>query len=153
MGGSDVCLILGDNLFYGQDLTNKLNTAKLRVEELGLATIYLSVKNPEDFGVVEFDQDNKLTGIEEKPPNPKSNYAITGLYFYPNRAVHYAKNLKKSIRGELEITDIIRAFLDAGKLHCSNLGEDLPGSIRAHIQAFLKHHNLFMQSKVGKVKK
>ena len=115
IGGDDVCLILGDNIFYGKDFTKLLTDAKTK---LNGATIFgYTVKNPKAFGVVEFDQNKKVISIEEKPENPKSNYAVPGLYFYDNQVVEIAKNIKPSARGELEITAVNNAYLEKGQLN------------------------------------
>lgn len=120
IGGDDVCLILGDNIFYGNQFRKLLESAK---ERKGKATIFGQyVKDPQRFGVVEFDQNGKVTSLEEKPSNPKSNYAAVGLYFYDNRVVKYAKGLKPSSRGELEITDINKIYLEQGDLECEVFG-------------------------------
>lgn len=123
IGDSNVCLILGDNVFYGQNLTKVLNQAKARKKG---ATIFgYPVNNPKDFGVVEFDEDNKVVSIEEKPVKPKSNYAVPGLYFYDSRVVEIAKNVKPSKRGEIEITSINNAYLEMGELHVELLGRGM----------------------------
>ncbi|MGM0953488.1 MAG: glucose-1-phosphate thymidylyltransferase RfbA [Pseudomonadota bacterium] len=120
IGDSNVCLALGDNIFYGQGFTPKLRQAARRTEG---ATIFgYQVKDPERFGVVEFDENRLVTSIEEKPEHPKSQYAVTGLYFYDNRVVSIAKQVKPSHRKELEITDINRAYLQQGKLNIELLG-------------------------------
>lgn len=117
IGKDSVAMILGDNIFYGAGFSKSLKEASLRTNE-GTATIFgYYVKDPERFGVVEFDKNGKALSIEEKPQNPKSNYAVTGLYFYDNKVVEYAKNLKPSARGELEITDLNKIYLKEGKLH------------------------------------
>ena len=114
IGKDDVCLILGDNIFYGKDFTKLLKTAQ---EQLNGATIFgYTVKNPTAFGVVEFDENNNVISIEEKPENPKSDYAIPGLYFYDNKVVEISKNIKPSARGELEITAVNNEYLKMGKL-------------------------------------
>lgn len=116
IGDDDVCLILGDNIFYGKDFTKILRTA---IDNLNGATIFgYMVKNPTAFGVVEFDKDNRVVSIEEKPQNPKSNYAVPGLYFYDNRVIEIAKNIKPSARGELEITAVNNKYL---QLNCLNV--------------------------------
>ena len=114
IGNDSVCLILGDNIFYGKDFTKLLKTAQ---EQLDGATIFgYTVKNPTAFGVVEFDENRNVISIEEKPEHPKSDYAIPGLYFYDNRVVEIAKNIKPSARGELEITAVNNEYLKLGKL-------------------------------------
>lgn len=117
-----VCMILGDNIFYGNGLQKKLQSA-IKNAENGIASVFgYHVNDPERFGVVEFDKKGKVISIEEKPEKPKSNYAATGLYFYDNRVIEYAKNLKPSKRGELEITDINRIYLDNEELSVEVLG-------------------------------
>lgn len=114
IANEDVCLILGDNIFYGKDFTRLLKTAQ---EQLDGATIFgYTVKDPTAFGVVEFDEERNVISIEEKPENPKSDYAIPGLYFYDNKVVEIAKNIKPSARGELEITAVNNEYLKLGKL-------------------------------------
>ena len=114
VGNSPVCLILGDNIFYGHDLTSMLEeSAKLQA---GARVFAYQVKDPERYGVVEFDGKYKALSIEEKPKAPKSNWAVTGLYFYDSKVIDIAKNLKPSARGEYEITDVNRAYLDRGDL-------------------------------------
>jgi len=120
IGGDNVALILGDNLFYGHGLTQLLQNA---VERKTGATIFgYYVNDPERFGVVEFDEHGKVISVEEKPQNPKSNYAVTGLYFYDNRVIEIAKSIKPSARGELEITDVNKKYLELGELHVEILG-------------------------------
>jgi len=114
LAGGSACLILGDNIYYGPGLSPLLQEAARETEG---ATIFgYQVKDPERFGVVEFDEDFHVVSIEEKPKNPRSNFAVTGLYFYDNEVVEIAKTLKPSARGELEITDINKIYLDRGKL-------------------------------------
>lgn len=122
IGNDSVALVLGDNIFYGPAFTGMLKNAREAAEK-GLATVFgYFVKDPERFGVVEFDKDGKAVSIEEKPQNPKSNYAVTGLYFYDNKVVEYAKNLKPSARGEFEITDLNKIYLEKGNLNVELLG-------------------------------
>lgn len=122
--GDDSCaMILGDNIFYGSGFSTMLEKAVENVEENHRATIFgYHVDDPERFGIVEFDKNHKVLSVEEKPKKPKSNWAITGLYFYDNRCVEYAKNLKPSTRGELEITDLNRIYLENGELDVRFLG-------------------------------
>lgn len=123
VGSDSVCLILGDNVFYGQDLTRVLQ--KAMKNERGATIFGYPVKNPQAFGVVEFDADGKVLSIEEKPVQPKSNYAVPGLYFYDNRVVEIAKNVKPSSRGELEITAVNNAYLDMDALNVTLLGRGM----------------------------
>lgn len=120
IGQEPVCLVLGDNIFYGQGFSSKLNQAATRTR--GATVFGYQVKDPERFGVVEFDDGMKAVSIEEKPARPKSNYAVTGLYFYDNTVVELAKAVKPSARGELEITSINQAYLERGDLHVELLG-------------------------------
>ena len=120
IGKEPVCLILGDNVFYGHNLTGILRRA-VRLEEGGLIFGYL-VKDPKRYGVVEFDSNGKVIGIEEKPEKPKSNYAVPGLYIYDNHVIEIAENLKPSLRGELEITDVNLEYLKKGQLQVELLG-------------------------------
>lgn len=120
IGDSNVCLILGDNIFYGYGFSAMLREAASR--QTGAVVFGYHVSDPERFGVVEFDTDGKAISIEEKPTQPKSNYAVTGLYFYDNSVVDIAKQVKLSARGELEITDVNNAYLQRGDLHVSLLG-------------------------------
>ncbi len=123
IAGDDVCLILGDNIFYGQSFSQMLSQAVVNVQEEQKATVFgYYVKDPERYGVAEFDADGNVLSIEEKPKNPKSNYAIVGLYFYPNKVVEVAKQIKPSARGELEITSVNQAFLQAKELKVQLLG-------------------------------
>ena len=122
IGDDTVCMILGDNIFYGNGLQKKLQSA-IKNAENGIASVFgYHVNDPERFGVVEFDKKGKVISIDEKPEKPKSNYAATGLYFYDNRVIEYAKNLKPSNRGELEITDIHRIYLNNEELSVEVLG-------------------------------
>lgn len=120
IGKDKVCLILGDNIFYGHGLPDILKDAASL--ENGAAIIGYYVHDPERYGVVEFDNSGKIISIEEKPENPKSNYAVVGLYFYDNRVVDIAKNIKPSPRGEIEITDVNKKYLDEGKLNLKIMG-------------------------------
>ena len=121
IGGDSVAMVLGDNIFHGQGLTKRLKAAAAR--EKGATVFGYYVDDPERFGIVEFDEKGKAISIEEKPEKPKSNYCVTGLYFYDNRVVEYAKNLKPSARGELEITDLNRIYLESGELDVTLLGQ------------------------------
>lgn len=123
--GSDcAAMILGDNIFSGQGLKKRLKAAVKNAEKgLGATVFGYYVDDPERFGIVEFDFDGKAVSIEEKPAKPKSNYCVTGLYFYDNRVVEYAKSLKPSARGELEITDLNRIYLENGELNVELLGQ------------------------------
>lgn len=120
IGNSNVCLVLGDNIFYGQSFSRMLQTAVNRPS--GATVFGYQVKDPERFGVVEFDENNRVLSIEEKPIKPKSNYAVTGLYFYDNDVIQIAKQVKPSERGELEITSINQAYLERGDLNVELLG-------------------------------
>lgn len=120
IGDDNVALVLGDNIFYGQHFTEKLKEASGR--KVGATVFGYHVSDPERFGVVVFDKNGKAISIEEKPSQPKSNYAVTGLYFYDNDVVEIAKSIKPSPRGELEITDINNAYLQRGDLHVGLLG-------------------------------
>ena len=122
IGQDSAALVLGDNIFYGQSFSKMLHKAVKSADE-GFATVFgYMVKDPERFGVVEFDDKGKALSIEEKPKEPKSNYAVTGLYFYDNKVVEYAKSLKPSARGELEITDLNRIYLEKSKLNVELFG-------------------------------
>ena len=120
IGNDDVCLILGDNIYYGQGFSEKLKRAS--EQQVGATVFGYYVNDPERFGVVEFDNSGKALSIEEKPEKAKSNYAVTGLYFYDNRVVEIAKNIKPSHRGELEITDVNNVYLQQGGLNVELLG-------------------------------
>ena len=123
IAGDSVCLVLGDNIFYGQGFTGMLEAAVRRAEQERLATVFgYSVPTPERFGVAEVDAEGRVVSIEEKPSEPKSDVAVTGLYVYTNEVVAIAETLQPSARGELEITDVNRAFLSQGKLYMQPLG-------------------------------
>ena len=123
IGEDSVCMILGDNIFYGAGFSSMLKDTVIGINENGGATVFgYRVKDPERFGVVEFDDNGNALSIEEKPKEPKSHYAVTGLYFYDNKVVEYAKNLKPSVRGELEITDLNKIYLAQSKLSVKLLG-------------------------------
>ena len=121
IGDDSVAMILGDNIFHGHGFTKRLRKAAEKTE--GATVFGYYVDDPERFGIVEFDSEGKAISIEEKPQNPKSNYCVTGLYFYDNKVVEYAKNLKPSARGELEITDLNRIYLENGELEVELLGQ------------------------------
>lgn len=123
IGDDSVCLILGDNVFYGQDMTRVLRRAM--ANETGATIFGYPVKDPRSFGVVEFDRNHKVLSIEEKPREPKSNYAVPGLYFYDNRVVEIAKSVKPSARGEIEITAVNNAYLEMGELNVTLLGRGM----------------------------
>ena len=124
IGDGSVAMVLGDNIFAGHGLKKRLKAAVANAESGKGATIFgYYVDDPERFGIVEFDDDGKAVSIEEKPTHPKSNYCVTGLYFYDNRVVEYARNLQPSARGELEITDLNRIYLELGALHVELLGQ------------------------------
>ena len=120
IGNDSVCLILGDNIYYGGGLSNMIQRAAAK--ESGATVFGYHVNDPERFGVVEFDEEMRALSIEEKPEKPKSNYAVTGLYFYDNDVVEIAKNIEPSPRGELEITDVNKAYLDRGDLSVEIMG-------------------------------
>ena len=123
IGNDAVALVLGDNIFYGQSFSKVLKQAADRTESEPGATIFgYYVRDPREYGVVEFDKDGKAVSIEEKPQNPKSNYAVPGLYFYDNDVVEIAKNVKPSARGEIEITSINNEYLNRGTLHVETMG-------------------------------
>lgn len=123
IGDDSVCLVLGDNVFYGQNMSHALWAARDR--KVGATIFGYPVKDARAFGVVEFDANKKVISIEEKPEEPKSNYAVPGLYFYDNRVVEIAKNVKPSPRGEIEITAINNAYLEMGELHVQLLGRGM----------------------------
>ena len=124
IGDDSVAMVLGDNIFFGHGLNKRLKAAVENAETGKGATVFgYYVDDPERFGIVEFDSEGKAISIEEKPEKPKSNYCVTGLYFYDNKVVEYAKNLKPSPRGELEITDLNRIYLEEGNLNVELLGQ------------------------------
>ena len=123
IGNDDVCLVLGDNIFYGHGFTNLLAKSLKNVKDEQMATVFgYYVNDPKRYGVVDFDGDGRVVSIEEKPINPKSNYAVIGLYFYPNSVVEIAKNIKPSNRGELEITTVNQEYLSQGNLKVEVMG-------------------------------
>ncbi|MAW64629.1 MAG: glucose-1-phosphate thymidylyltransferase [Flavobacteriales bacterium] len=123
IGDDDVCLVLGDNIFNGHGFSKLLAQSVANVKDKNVATIFgYYVSDPERYGVVEFDDNGKALSIEEKPQNPKSNYAVVGLYFFPNSVVEIAKNIKPSHRGELEITSVIQEYLSRGELKVEIMG-------------------------------
>ena len=123
IGDDAACLVLGDNIFHGSNLRHMLRTAVETAENEAKATVFgYRVNDPERYGVVEFDEEGNAKSIEEKPMHPKSDYAVVGLYFYPNKVVEIAKNIKPSARGELEITTVNQSFLDDGELMVQTLG-------------------------------
>lgn len=122
IGNDDVCMVLGDNVFYGAGFTGLLRDTVKMVEEQSMACVFgYQVSDPERYGVAEFDKDGNCLSIEEKPAQPKSNYAVVGLYFYPNDVVEIAKNVRPSARGELEITSVNQEFLNRGQLKVATL--------------------------------
>lgn len=140
IGSDDVALVLGDNIFYGRGFSGALKVVSENIEKNGGATVFgYQVKDPARFGVVEFDKNGSVLSIEEKPQNPKSNYAVTGLYFYDNKVIEYAKSLKPSNRGELEITDLNNIYLKQNKLSVELLGRGFAwldtGTHRSLLQA------------------
>ena len=123
IGQDDVCMVLGDNIFYGHGLVAMLNQAVANVTQHNKATVFgYHVKDPDQYGVVDFDAEGNALSLEEKPLKPKSNYAVVGLYFYPNSVVNIAKNIKPSARGELEITTVNQTYLDQGDLKVELMG-------------------------------
>lgn len=123
IGNDCVALVLGDNIFFGQGFSGDLSSVVKNITQEGGATVFgYKVKDPQRFGVVEFDKEGKVISLEEKPHKPKSNYAVTGLYFYDNKVVEYAKSLKPSSRGEYEITDLNKIYLEKNKLEVELLG-------------------------------
>ena len=139
IGNDSVCLVLGDNVFYGRAFSTVLEDAKKKIENGGATVFAYPVANPEEFGVVEFDMNQKVISIEEKPAEPKSNFAIPGLYFYDNQVVEIAKNVKPSSRGEIEITSINNYYLEKGLLNVALMGRGMAwldtGSPRGMLKA------------------
>jgi len=123
LNGAASCLVLGDNIFYGHGLTSSLMSAQARAQ--GATVFGYWVRDPERYGVAEFDSEGRVAGLEEKPAKPKSHYAVTGLYFYDGRAPDFAAGLKPSARGELEITDLNKCYLDCDELHLERLGRGI----------------------------
>ena len=150
IGSDDVCLVLGDNIFYGHGLTKMLAQSVRNVTEESKATVFgYWVKDPERYGVAEFDKEGNVLSIEEKPLTPKSSYAVVGLYFYPNSVVEIAKNIKPSDRGELEITTVNQAYLAQNALKVELMGRGY-GSIREPMNLFWKQVSLFKRLKIDK---
>ena len=149
----DVALILGDNIFYGEGFADRLKN--VMQSNVGATVFGYEVKTPEKFGIVEFDKSSNVISLEEKPKNPKSNYAVVGLYFYNNKAVKYAKKLKPSARGELEITDLNKVYLEKGKLKVEILRRGFvwldTGSVDTMLQAanFVQSMELNAGKKIG----
>lgn len=139
IGSDSVCLVLGDNVFYGQYFAGILKAAQNQVENGGATVFGYPVGNPGEFGVVEFDEQNRVISIEEKPAKPKSNYAVPGLYFYDSRVAEIAKNVKPSARGEIEITAVNNAYLEMGELNVTLMGRGMAwldtGSPRGMLKA------------------
>lgn len=125
IGNDSVCLVLGDNVFYGQFFSQVLSGAQEQIKNGGAAIFGYPVSNPKEFGVVEFDENFKVLSIEEKPQNPKSGYAVPGLYFYDNHVVEIAKSVKPSARGEIEITSVNNAYLEKGSLNVTLMGRGM----------------------------
>lgn len=156
IGGDNVAMILGDNIFAGHGLKKRLKTAVMNAEAGKGATVFgYYVDDPERFGVVEFDKGGKVLSIEEKPKEPKSNYCVTGLYFYDNKVVEYAKQLKPSKRGEYEITDLNNVYLKKGDMHVEILGQGFTwldtGTHESLFDAseFIKNIEMHQHRKVG----
>ena len=152
IGDDDVALILGDNIFYGQNFTHILKTAVNRVEEENGATVFgYYVNNPKQFGVVEFDDDKNVVSLEEKPDNPKSKYAVPGLYFYDNNVIDIAKNIEPSDRGELEITAVNNEYLRRNELKVELFGRGMAWLDTGTHQGLLEANNFVeaIQSRQG----
>ena len=152
--GDDCCaMVLGDNIFYGNGFKRVLREAVENAQS-GRATIFgYYVNDPERFGIVEFDESGRVLSVEEKPKHPKSNYCITGLYFYDNRVVDFAKRVKPSARGELEITDLNRLYLEDGTLDVQRLGRGYAWLDTGTMDSLVKRPILYRWSKNGKVSK
>lgn len=152
IGDDSVCMILGDNIFFGHDLPNILRSAKEEVESEGGAVVFgYYVKDPQRFGIVQFDERGRVISIEEKPKNPKSNYAVVGLYFYDNQALSYAKEIKPSPRGELEITSVNQEYLKRGNLKVKILGRGFAWFDAGTYDSFLEAGNFVatIENKTG----
>ncbi len=146
IGNDDVCLVLGDNIFYGHGLTNMLASAVTNATEKKKATVFgYYVKDPERYGVAAFDENGNVTSIEEKPTNPQSNYAVVGLYFYPNDVIEIAKKVKPSERGELEITSVNQAYLEKNALKVELMGRGYAWLDTGTHESFLEASN-FIQT-------
>ena len=145
IGNDDICLILGDNIFYGSDLKDLLLESKNKVEKFKMAQIFgYQVKDPERYGVVDFDNFGNVKSIEEKPLNPKSNYAVPGLYFYDNSVINVAKSLKPSDRGEFEITDVNKFYLENNNLEVRVMGKGSVWLDTGTIESLMKA-NMYIQ--------
>ena len=148
IGNNDVALILGDNIFHGHNFEKQLRKAIL--DNDGATVFAYTVKNPSQFGVIEFDESGKAISIEEKPQNPKSDYAVTGLYLYDNNVVEYAKSLKPSARGELEITDLNKIYLNKNKLQVEILGSGFTWLDTGTHDAVLQAANFIQTMEINK---
>ncbi|MCL2819430.1 MAG: glucose-1-phosphate thymidylyltransferase RfbA [Oscillospiraceae bacterium] len=142
IGNQSCAMVLGDNIFYGNGFSGMLQ--KAAAKETGATVFGYYVDDPERFGVVEFDRNGQAISLEEKPSKPKSNYAVTGLYFYDNKCVEYAKNLKPSARGELEITDLNRIYLENGALEVTTLGRGFAWLDTGTIDSLMDASNFIM---------
>jgi glucose-1-phosphate thymidylyltransferase len=148
IGEERVCLILGDNIFYGHGLPELLARASRR--ERGATIFVYRVKDPERYGVAEIDESGRAVSIEEKPKRPKSNYAVTGMYFYDNRVIGIAKSIRPSARGELEISDVNTAYLRAGKLNVEIMGRGFACSIPGHTSLSSRRASSCKSSRTGR---